>query len=351
MDMTEITSDIKSVASSKTNPLQAEIEFVFTDFKPNKNKEGVPETEVDNIINTGKYMPVKTLYTKAGVQDHEFSLPIGTIVDLQHEEDKIIGRALIWKDEFKDLVNYLASEIESLRFPQISWELYSYTREIKDNVTWLKDIVVAAATIVKNPAYNGRTPVRSIAESANDSTTENIPMDDAPITTEEQVVQTSFVDDVPSVELTPSLDDDYVTVQPDELYEELKAQYTQLELQFNEATTQLAELQTQHQQLNEELTALRAFKQAADEAEAAQLEAAKKQKRKDRVSKCSVNFDNHEKFIMGLSDEDFENYIATLPNAEASVSTASVKVQVPNFIAPKTPFDPVQTLAGFLKES
>lgn len=49
----------KVLAERYKNPFQTELEFVSTDFEPNKNKQAIPKSEAENIINSARNMPNK----------------------------------------------------------------------------------------------------------------------------------------------------------------------------------------------------------------------------------------------------------------------------------------------------
>ena len=57
MRMMVVTNTIEfqgfiTAAISKNNPLQTILELTLTDFQPNYNKQGIPYTEAQNIINS-----------------------------------------------------------------------------------------------------------------------------------------------------------------------------------------------------------------------------------------------------------------------------------------------------------
>jgi len=154
-----------TATASAVHPLQSELTFTFTDYQANANKQGVQKSEAENLIRTGLYMPVKVNYLGDGVGGHHGAVPIGPIISLAEVDDRLVGKAIVWRDEYADVVNYLETASKEDGGVQFSWELY-YTDSEKDqnNVEWLKNCVVAAATIVDVPAYGGRTALISFAE-------------------------------------------------------------------------------------------------------------------------------------------------------------------------------------------
>jgi hypothetical protein len=163
MDKTTLDGMLHATASL-TNPLTTNLEFVFTDFLPNKNKQAVPVEEADNLIRTGVDMPVKADWRRGKIGDHTFSFPVGHITHMESRGTQIIGHAVLYKDEFPDLAGHLEKASASDEGVHFSWELYHGSHSVDDaGVTWFKDCVVAATTIVANPAYGGRTPLLAMA--------------------------------------------------------------------------------------------------------------------------------------------------------------------------------------------
>lgn len=162
---------ILRASATQSNPLQSTIEFVFTDFKPNKNKQGVAASEALNIIETGLNQPVKVHFLGDDVAAHKNAVPVGPIINLRQEDDRVIGTAIIWKDEYADLVTYIEKASASEGGVQFSWELY-YRSSTKDenDIQWLEGVVVAGIAIVSDPAYSGRTPLLSFAETREQAT-------------------------------------------------------------------------------------------------------------------------------------------------------------------------------------
>lgn len=150
--------------ASKFNPLQTSLTFVFTDFKPNANSIGVPQTEASNIIRTGLYQPVKINYQNKEIAGHEGSIPVGPITELFEENGQIIGKAVLWNEEFEELSGYLKAQSQAEAHIGFSWEIFYENSTEIDGVNWLQNCVVKAATIVDTPAYGLRTPLLEIAE-------------------------------------------------------------------------------------------------------------------------------------------------------------------------------------------
>jgi hypothetical protein len=157
------SSAVFRTEASSENPSVGYLEFILTDNKPNENNQGVPDSAFANLVESGLYMPIKV--AEGGVRpDHSDAEPLGPIVELSIDDDKVPGRAVIWKSERPEAYKMLKDMQASGDNIDISWELlYSESKEDEDGVQWLQDPILRGATIVGNPAYSGRTPVLSIA--------------------------------------------------------------------------------------------------------------------------------------------------------------------------------------------
>ncbi len=152
-------------SANQAHPLQTNLEFIFTDFHPNKNRQGVPVTEASNIMTTGLNQPVKVNFTGGKIRGHSSATPVGPIISMEQQGDKIVGHAIIWKDEYPDLTEYLEEASKADDGVQFSWELYYQSAEADSSgVSWLQGCVVAGAAIVADPAYAGRTHLLALAE-------------------------------------------------------------------------------------------------------------------------------------------------------------------------------------------
>lgn len=150
------------------HPLQTRISFVLTDFQPNVNKQAVPRTEAENVIATAKGMPVKINFNGVSEGGHSRAVPVGPIIDARLEtiedRDVILADAILWKNEYEEIDDYLKSSTAENKRVGTSWELYYKESEEIDGVEWLRGIVMAGTAIVKDPAYGDRTPILAIAE-------------------------------------------------------------------------------------------------------------------------------------------------------------------------------------------
>jgi len=311
MDKTTFDGLIK-VTASQTHPLQTHLDFVFTDFLPNKNKQGVRENETQNLITTGIDMPVKANFNRGKLSDHDFTIPVGHITDMIRQGDSVVGHAILYKDEFPDLVSHLEKASASDTGVHFSWELYHDDKIIEDGVTWLTGVVVAGVAIVANPAYAGRTPL--LAMAGEDITLK--------ITELERQVA-ALTDQLSHSGSTNSMDP----------MEEMKQQLTALAAQVAELSkkdepageSDADEVVTSPDvaALTSELEELRTFKKGveADQARAALLTTR-------RVSLKDVladdDFTAKADFIAGLNDDQFKTYTESLASvAQKSKQSAS----------------------------
>jgi hypothetical protein len=151
--------------------------FVLTDDLPNANKQRIPETEFDNIIKTGVYMPIKMALGE--IKDgHEDSKPIGVISHLKKVANQVIGLAALWGRERPEDVQMIKERYLKKQPLQLSWEMFFSESTInEDGVEDLKGTALRAITLVGLPAYGGRTPIIAVA-SENQSTLEDKKLDE-----------------------------------------------------------------------------------------------------------------------------------------------------------------------------
>jgi hypothetical protein len=323
MNKAILTGFLKASAD-QSHPLQTNIDFIFTDFKPNRNRQGVPESEAENIVRTGINMPVKANFTGGAVKGHNNAMPIGPITMMEQQGDKIVGHAVIWKDEFPDLTQYLEEASKDADGVQFSWELYYKNAEADVNGTlWLHDCIVAGAAIVADPAYAGRTHLLALAEENK-------------MNLDELKAQVSELSD----KLWSMLDSLYAALSlPGSIDKAagIEAQFTaviealkgmaeakaSLEAQLTEKDTQLAAAETSKSELETELTELREYKSNAEAEKArAELLAMRHAELKDVIT--ADEFESKTDFFAGLTDDQFQTYAETLRSI-ASRTNASVK--------------------------
>jgi hypothetical protein len=156
----------KIAKAESTHPYETLIDFILTDFLPNKNNQAVPMTEADSLINTAIGMPVKIHLAQKG---HAGSYPIGPIksawLGKDGDRDVIYAQASIWNREFPDVDKFVKTAYAEETPVGTSWEISYEDSEHIDNVEWLHKTVFAATVIVERPAYGRqRTRMLSVAE-------------------------------------------------------------------------------------------------------------------------------------------------------------------------------------------
>ncbi len=159
----EKLADDDAFASITLNPTLRWLKFILTDDQPNDNKQRIPQEEFDNLIKSGINMPIK-MASGDIANGHDGSTAIGVITHLKKVANKIEGLAALWSRERPDDVDLIIKEFESGTPPQISWEVPFTDEDIDENgISHLKGIILRAATLVRRPAFTGRTPVLAIA--------------------------------------------------------------------------------------------------------------------------------------------------------------------------------------------
>lgn len=163
--MVELSSEDNTkevMAAMSRNPTLKWIKFVLTDDAFNINKQRIPKNEFANLVNTGVHMPIK-MAEGAILEGHEYSVPIGTITALAERDSFVEGIAALWSREFPEEVKILEEMAKSDKKPQLSWEIMYQDSVAEETGEALKDVALRAATIVGMPAYEGRTPILTMA--------------------------------------------------------------------------------------------------------------------------------------------------------------------------------------------
>jgi len=280
---------LRAVAS-ETHPAQQILNFVFTDYKPNKNKQGVPKEEAQNIIATASHMPVKINFQSRKPKGHLGAIPIGPIVSLREEEDRIVGEAVVWRDEMPDVAAYLEKASAEDNGVQFSWELYYKNSDIDaDGVQWLRDIVTGGITIVDTPAYQGRTPLLALAEENS--------MDELQKKVEELTTELA----------------------------KLRADSEAKDKEITSLKSTVAELQGTKETLDKEVAELRTFK---SDTEKKQADAELLGKRRKEMSEAGVDmgdetFKARSEMFLTMNDEAFKAYVDDLSTAAKTKRAAA----------------------------
>ncbi len=145
------------------NPLLTWVRLVFADDKPNANKQGISQEEFPNLIKSMVHMPIKANYADSGLEGHSGASIVGVIKEGQQQGNKIFTIGALYNDEYPDVVDFFKKEIAEGRQVDFSWEIRFKDAIAKDGVEWLSGTTTKAITAVKNPAYEGRTPLLDVA--------------------------------------------------------------------------------------------------------------------------------------------------------------------------------------------
>lgn len=319
-------------AEAASNPMQTELTFVFTDFEGNKNKQGIPREESENIIRTGIFMPIKLSFMHDEPYRHETSLPIGFITDLelQEENERIVGKAIVWNYEFPDVVDKLKKA--SAETVQFSWEIFYKSYEKRDGIQWLRDCTVQAATIVSQPAYQGRTPMLAIAEDTSNEELaarldslktyvhkiENVlHLRSSSMAETEQTeieVNETPVDIAEVSDTEPSAQDEAITQPTDN--------ESETSVEVSDAVTMHSLPVTEWEAFNDELNQLREYKNTI---ESEKLRAARLENRSQDLVAAGLKMTEDLKNLLNtklvdLQDEEFSTYLSLVKAAGAGSS-------------------------------
>lgn len=297
--------------ASESNPLMAQLHFVFTDFAPNANKQGVRRSEIDNIVRSSLYMPVKASFDGTAYRGHSGAVPIGPIVSMREENGVLVAEARVWRDEFPDLIEYITAKAsKGEKNVNFSWEMFYKDSEIdSDGNEWLNDVVVAGTTLVDVPAYRGRTHLIAMAEQAANEVQAAL---EARIVVLEQLVETlsqrSEVMTENVEDVTPTVDAEEVVAETEEV---------------------VAETTEEVDAVQAELTELRAFKHRVErEAAVAQIVSTRFAKMTEAgVSVTAEQFQAKQDFLVALSDEQFASYVDSLIAFAPAKATSEVHTQ------------------------
>lgn len=284
-------------ASVTLNPTLRWLKFVLTDDQPNGNKQRIPQEEFDNLIKSGINMPIKM--AAGDIADgHDKSFAIGVITHLKKVANKIEGLAALWSKERPDDVDLIIEEFESGSPPQISWEVPFDREEVgTDGVATLKGIILRAATLVRLPAFEGRTPVLAVAATET-----------KPIEAEAEIEEE--------------------TIMSDDKLKELEVQLTEANETIAELRDQLKEKTEGFASIEEELTDLREFKAQSDKdtEEAEKLDSVKAKFAEAGIEKDDEYFDENKERFLSL-DEAGQDFMVQEMSAFAKTSVATASLE------------------------
>lgn len=319
----------EAFASFMLNPAVTWAKFVLTDDRKNANGERIPKQEFKNLVDTGIHMPVKMAIGEIS-PGHPGTKPLGTITHLKEittdsGASAIVAIAALWSKERPADIEFIKQRFAEKKSVDVSWEIL-YEDAVFNAETESMDLygtVLGAATIVGNPAYEGRTPFLSIsAKRKSDATSGS----------------------------NENAEDELKTI------EELQAEVARLEAELSEAKSaveavttekdaEIARLTELNAKNETDLTELREFK-ASKEAELAK--AAKVEEVKTKFVEAGLDKDeeywaeNTEK-LLAMTDEQLAFVIQEVKTALASktdnTSNASSKKKIPNLLGEESQGD------------
>lgn len=340
---------IRAVAD-QTHPLQTKLSLILTDFEPNRNKQGVPLSEAENILFTAKNTPLKINFDGDEYYGHKGAYPIGPITEVYRSQDNgrevIAAEAVIWKDIYTDVSEHI--QVAFAEGIGTSWEIYydeDLTSTDSNGVQWLGGCVFAGTCIVDTPAYGpNRTRLLAIAEELNKH---EVNMAKAENTTEVvQNVETTKVDNTASAaDTTLTSDISGAMEMLSNLYEGLWNMIDQAdELERNLASSDLSSVAEQFAKaisaIQKRFDALKSKAESAEVVQAeltelknsiAQAEADRKAEetkttRKATLAELGIDFDTKADFYLAMADEVFAQYVDDLKVVH-SKNTASAEVK------------------------
>lgn len=311
-DLEEATSSVSLNPDAMTFA-----KFVFTDDKPNANKQRVPETEFDNIVKTGIFMPFK-MGDGQIEQGHKDAKPIGVIAQLKKENNQVKGIAGLWTREASEEIALLKEMVTKDQLPQLSWELlYSDSSVNDDGVEDLQGVVTKGICVVGMPAYKGRTPIIAMASEEQGETVEELEL--------------------------------------------LKQKVQELEALIQEKDSAIAEKETLLSDKEAEISNLKSENSSLSEYKSAiEAEAEKKRKVKnikEKFNSCSVAkedawFEENEEKLLNMSESELDFMLQEMVAFASQVkeTTSGVKVPPITSTAKNVPSDPKQ-LGQLLRKS
>jgi len=172
--------EVPNTDIKKVNPLLTIARFIFADDKgaPLSTADatplqGIEFEDFDEVIDTAMHMPVKMNFSGEDVARHEGAYVIGHISKMEKAvaEDgtnQLVAEAVLYKDEYPQEVKWLKEKYDAGEAPGISYEIAYGSSIIKNGVEWLKNLITAAATFVKSPAYGKRTALLALASAKTD---------------------------------------------------------------------------------------------------------------------------------------------------------------------------------------
>lgn len=273
---------------------------------------------------------------------HKDSIPVGPIIEVYETDDSIIGRGVIWAEEFPEVSKYLKKRTAESNPPGTSWEILYEGSYTEGDIEYLTGTYYAANTIVANPSYGDRTLLRAIAEDLGvemddtenpiiENPTEELQKEEANLDEERNEIlelqnmlysMFGMLDDmwcktfeIEEAEMTKTENVEGFSARIQDLV-------TRLSTRANEAGVAMAETKNQLETLQTELDTLKAEKaQAETEAKTA--------KRKADLAEAGVEVDTIET-LLTLDDTAFSLFVSTLKQVKGKSVAEITRIELPD---------------------
>lgn len=314
LDENEVRVEMgEAFASFMLNPTVTWAKFVLTDDRTNGNGERIPREEFANLIKSGIHMPVKMVVGE--IQGHPESKPLGTIthlkrVDTEDGSSAIVALAALWGQERPADVEYIKKRFAEKKPVDVSWEVLYGDSVLNTEVGSidLLETVLKAATIVGNPAYQGRTPFLAVSSKKAENA---------------------------ELENTNENNSEDTLMEPKELEVKLgeaQSQLAALEAKVAEMDAEITRLTEENKTKETELAELREFKSAAEAevAKAEKLEAIKAKFTEAGIEKDENYFVENADRLLNMDERVLEFFVQEMAanlttEASKKASSASSK--------------------------
>lgn len=347
----EVESEMGAAyAAFMSNPSVTWAKFVLTDDKTNANGERIPKEEFKNLLRSGIYMPVKMALGEISA-GHPGTKPLGTIthlkeVQLEDGASAIVAIAALWGQERPADVEFIKQRMAEKKPVDVSWEILYEDAKLntEKNSMDLLGTALRAATIVGNPAYEGRTSFLSIsAKKVSEATIEEITVTDPANNSEDELMEKEQLE-ARVAELEPQLND-------------VQAKLTAAETTLTEKEAEITRLTEENTAKETELVELRQYKSSIEEevAKAEKLDSIKAKFTEAGIEKDDEYFaENAERFLK--MDEDalsfFVQELASNLTTEASKNAqASKKTKIPALMGNEPSDLSPKALGKYLRDS
>jgi len=337
----------EAFASYMLNPIVTWAKFILTDDKKNANGERVPKDEFPNLLKTGINMPVKMARGQISA-GHPGTEPLGTITHLKETitEDgtsAIVAIAALWSQERPADVEFIKTRFAEKQPVDVSWEIL-YEDSTFNSQTESMDLIgtiLRAATIVGNPAYEGRTPFLSIAAKKISDATKETNSEENTVNIEELKAEV-----------------ERLTAQLAEIKTAKETAVAEKETALAEKEAEIARLTELNKTNETKLAELQAFKDGkeAEEAKAAKLAEVKNKFVEAGLEKGDDYWTENAEKLMAMTDDQLSFVIQEVATALASndgkTSNASKKTKIPALLGNESSGDEptVDEIAKALRE-